>query len=376
MSIKVKEYRVRDIISKHQVTPGSNEQSKVLPQVMNNDELTKAVEIAGYSYDTTQDIFYSAMDAWQRKFGYCHLYDEAAAVMGMIVDCEPVYFQYGGKKWLIEFWKGQYDLVTGCEVGVYIEAFNLKIPGVFNGTFYDCAGDDDLLQISYCCKKKGRILFTREGKHWWLTGFKLGEFSEPSELMMDISITLKDKIMCKAFVAGLKKTGYSDKEFFVNGNTVRLIFHRPRTPQPITRTRSTDRLIQTKNEYLCNLYQEITGAYDDMQDKMKAIEEKAPEIYDLIMNMGKGEKFYTQHRTIVHLNKAKQLYESHETVLGVMIVIGVFGTGLFISAQLLSKISEDSKKIREGHPCPELKDTHERKKIKGRVRASCYESRE
>ena len=39
--------------------------------------------------------------------------------MGMIIDCEPVRFYYGGKKWLIELWKGQYGMTTGCEIGVY-----------------------------------------------------------------------------------------------------------------------------------------------------------------------------------------------------------------------------------------------------------------
>ena len=79
----------------------------------------KAIDICGYAYDPNQDIFYSKMDAWQRDFGYCRLYDETASPMGMVIDCEPIYFVYSGKRWLIEMWKGQYDLTTGGEVGVY-----------------------------------------------------------------------------------------------------------------------------------------------------------------------------------------------------------------------------------------------------------------
>lgn len=56
----------------------------------NEDDIYKAIEAAGYSYDPKQDIFYSNMDAWQRNMGYCRLYDEAAAPMGMIIDCEPI----------------------------------------------------------------------------------------------------------------------------------------------------------------------------------------------------------------------------------------------------------------------------------------------
>lgn len=51
------------------------------------DELSEAIEFSGFTYDPEQDIFFSNMDAWQREFGYCRLYDEAAAPFGMIVEC-------------------------------------------------------------------------------------------------------------------------------------------------------------------------------------------------------------------------------------------------------------------------------------------------
>ena len=193
-------------------------------------ELDEIVRAAGYSYEEKQDIFYSNMNAWQRNMGYCRLYDEASAPLGMIIDCEPIYFEYGGKRWMIELWKGQYDLTTGCEVGVYTsDHLDINIPGIFRGTFYYCASNDDLLAMSCSLKKNGRTIFSREDKHWWLTGFKLGEFSEPSELTMEISITLKDEPMRNAFINGLRGAGYPRKKFEINGNTVSLIFDEPYT---------------------------------------------------------------------------------------------------------------------------------------------------
>jgi hypothetical protein len=53
--------------------------------------------------------------------------------------------------------------------------------------------------MSYVLKKNGETLFTRQAKHWWLTGFRLGEFSEPYELTMEVSVTLKDVFMRNAF---------------------------------------------------------------------------------------------------------------------------------------------------------------------------------
>lgn len=257
-----------------------------------NEELDRAIEIAGYAYDSVQDIFYSTLDPWQRNVGYCRLYDEVAAPLGMIIDSEPIFFEYQGKKWKIGLWKGQYDLVTGCEVGVYVSAFEINIPGVFKGTMYKAIDDSNLLQISYTLRKNGEVLLTRSGRHWWLTGFKLGEFSEPSELVMDVSITLKDQIMRDAFISGLRKIGYSEETLNVFANTVIFRFDTPHSPQPITRNERTDRLIQRKNQLLCEKYQEITGPYTSIPEKIKAIEEEAPEIYNLIFKMGKNKKLF------------------------------------------------------------------------------------
>ena len=51
-------------------------------------------------------------------------------------------------------------------------------------------------------RKNQEFLFKRNDKHWWLTGFILGEFSEPCELTWG-STTLKDKLMLDAFVDAL-----------------------------------------------------------------------------------------------------------------------------------------------------------------------------
>jgi hypothetical protein len=257
------------------------------------EDLNKIIEDAGYAYDSKQDIFYSRMDAWQRNMGFCHLYDEASAPFGMVIDCEPIYFEYGGKRWLIEFWKGQYDLTTGGEIGVYTtEAPDLDIPGFFKGSFYHCASNADCLEMDFSLKKNNERLFKRKEKHWWLTGFKLGEFSEPSELTMKIKITLKNKAMCTEFVNGLKNAGYSEREFYVMENTVYIKFDKPHTPQPITRTAETDRIIQKKNKLLCDKYQEITSPYDNFPEKVNAIHEKAPEVYEKIISLGKSERIF------------------------------------------------------------------------------------
>lgn len=268
------------------------------PQGTGSEELDKIIALAGYAYDPLQDIFYSIMYPWQRNFGYCRLYDEAAAPTGMIIDCEPVYFEYKGKKWLIELWKGQFDMVTGGEIGVYTREADLNIPGIFTGTFYNCASDEDCLWMSFDLMKNNQHLFTRKARHWWLTGFKLGEFSEPWELTMHANITLHDTQMRDAFIGGLLEAGYSENELTINKRTISLVYDIPRTPQPITRTKVTDWLIQRKNEFLCKKFMELTGGFDNILDKLNILKEKDPALYERAINLGKNRQIFDMHDNI------------------------------------------------------------------------------
>lgn len=270
-----------------------------MEKMMNNlkgtgdDTLDRILASAGYAYDSKQDIYYSILDAWQRNYGYFRLYDEAAPLFSMIMDCEPIYFTYAGKRWLIQFWKGQYGITTGCEVGVYTTTRpDLHIPGVFEGPFFDCAGNEDLLHIACTLYKNGESLFTRSDIHWWVTGFILGAYSEPYDLTMDIQITLKDKNMCDVFIIGLIEAGYHGDKLLVDGNTVSLNFAKPRTPQPILRSPELDKIIQMKNKLLCEMYQQITAPFTDIADKLQAVEEHAPEIATMI---GKNKPLYQRH---------------------------------------------------------------------------------
>jgi hypothetical protein len=261
------------------------------------DVLDKAIAACGYAYDLNQDMFYSIKDAWQRSMGYCRLYDETSAPTGIIVDCEPIYFEYNGKRWLIELWKGQYDLTTGCEIGVYTSNWrSLNIPSIYKNIFYHCANDEEMLQMHVSLIKNGKILCEREDKHWWLAIFKLGEFSEPSELIMNVHITLKDEDMRKAFVEGLMNAGYSAKEILIKENTVSLIFDKPRAPQPYTRTRITDWVIQRKNKYMCDKYQDIAKPINSLAEAIISIMVQAPDIYKKVKNTQGTKKYVKKYK--------------------------------------------------------------------------------
>lgn len=271
--------------------------NKLLKHVVNKPEIAdksvyKLIEKLGYAYDNHNDIFYSSLNAWQRDMGYCRLYDEAAAPMSMIVDCEPIYFEYDNKKWLIEFWKGQYGMTTGCEIGVYSTDRPDVQTEYFNGAFYECAKDEDLLSMSFVLKKNGKKLFARKDVHWWITGFKLGEFSQPNELLVEVKITLKNLNMLNEFINGLKNAGYEDEDIVVINSSVMLVFDKPKTPQPYTRNELTDYIMQLKNKTLCEKFNEITKNYSNSMDKIMYLKKSEPELFEQLFNIGrKGEIF-------------------------------------------------------------------------------------
>lgn len=254
--------------------------------------IEEKINTAGYEYDINQDIFYSKVDAWQRGMGYCRLYDEAAAPLSMIIDCEPVYFEYAGRRWMIEFWKGQYGMTSGCEVGIYYTDKPDIDTEFFKGPFFECASDDDLLKMRYTLYKNDHVLFKRSDVHWWVTGFKLGEFSYPDELSVDITIQLKDDEMRNEFIKGLLNAGYSEEEISVTGKSVSVYFDKPRTVQPYSRNKLTDEIIQQANKALIDEYLRITSGYDTLPEKLNAVQEINPELLDKIFEIGKPSSIY------------------------------------------------------------------------------------
>lgn len=279
------------IICAHQLIKWIYEKRKVRPE--------QWLEESGFSYDEKQDIFFSTMNPWQRKYGYCELYDEAAPALGMIIDCEPIKFEYEGKKWLIELWKGQYGMVTGCEVGVYTtNGPDLNIPKVFDGTFFGDTDEENHLVIEIHLTKGERQLLRRRDKHWWMTGFVLGMFSEPEELTLEVGITMKSEEMRDIFVDTITEMGYKEGQYRIIGETVFLLYKTPYSPKPITRTAATDRIIQEKNKDWCELYQNAVPQGKNVMEQLTTLQEMKPRIYREVLRLFRNKRRYSGFKKI------------------------------------------------------------------------------
>jgi hypothetical protein len=163
------------------------------------------LNLFGYKYDKEQDIYYTDVEAWQREFGFTDIYDDAAAYGTMLYTTLKCDFEYNGLLWRLQWWKGQYGVLEGAELGVYT-----KKPENVDSAFYRCAEDENLLEMYFeyypttSDYNAGRPLFTRyEQEHWWITGFKFG-YCDPTRNVVKAVLIAKDKKMADGIEAGLQ----------------------------------------------------------------------------------------------------------------------------------------------------------------------------
>lgn len=264
-------------------------------------ELNDDLEPAGFAYNMKEDYFYSLKNCWQREAGYCRLYDEGSPFFNMIMDCEPITFSYGGKRWLIELWKGQYGITTGAEIGIYNTMREDIHSEKFTGTFYEPISDAEQMDLSFVLRKNGKVLLKRKGLHWWLTAFKLGEFSETNTLTMEAKIKFPNRAMCWAFVNGLMRTGYRPQEFSIHFKTVTIYFDKPHSPQPVTQEGIQEDVVQGVNKNNCKLYNTVTARYTDTLDKLEYLKAFAPELYEIMMHSLYAKGFFSAFEWIIKI---------------------------------------------------------------------------
>lgn len=226
----------------------------------------------GYCYLPRQDIFITTFDAWQREFGYTMLYNCAAPFFNMVFDSEPVYFDYDNRTWLIEFWKGQYGINTGAEIGIYC-ADEIVPPGKRNRALFHTVPDEyiphftiSLKRQNHCCEEE---LADVSMPHWWLAAFRMGCFSKPKQLSVDICIGFPNCEMLLAFTEALASLGYDACSMQVWGLNVCFSFKTALTPSPCgLLSRIAGCVTQLANRIFCRLFCFITRLFCSTLDKL------------------------------------------------------------------------------------------------------------
>lgn len=151
----------------------------------------------GFNMNLSEMMVYATINGWMRNYGFCLFYDVLVAMSPLLWNYDTLRFKfdYDGLEWMIQIWKGNYLITNGGEVGLYN-----REPGSF-GTYYDCATDDQLLEMSLQVWHGDDLLVNQEPQmHWWINGFHMSKrMYVPESLTMRFSIVMPDEEMLNAF---------------------------------------------------------------------------------------------------------------------------------------------------------------------------------
>lgn len=237
------------------------------------DELAETV---GYAYHPVKDIFYARNDSWQGDYGYGHLYDAMATAFHIVIDCEPVYFEFDNKTWLVELWKGQYGITTGGEVGLYA-AKTLVREEDRKKVIFEKVKDEDMLFVECRIFQGMELLLSMEKKTWWLAAFRIGRCVSPRDLIMQVRITFQNKGMQLAFCEALEKLGYRRKQnIWLQDKRVTIHYEVPYSEQPISEKSIRVRFATLRNKLLYWLYQKITRPFSKTTEQILYFYEMTP----------------------------------------------------------------------------------------------------
>ena len=271
-------------------------------------ELGLAVYTAGFVYHPDKDIICSTMNNVQRMGGYCKGYDEAAIAINSVIDSEPICFCYDGFEWMIELWKGQYGIETGCEIGIYYREQDRPLSiaeKTVLGKLYSCVPDERMLDLRFTLVKNGQELFARDWtRHWWLTGFHWGIQTEPEQLKMTVGIRFSNREMQRAFVCqGLACLGYTYVE--TDDCSVEFCFSKPKSPQPAVR--------DTMRESMQSMNHELINTYNSFREKFR-IPSNDPNVISRVINEQAGFAEKKLFEKLIHFyNRKAKLKEEIQT---------------------------------------------------------------
>ena len=262
---------------------------KCMDQCQKCAVLEELVKPFGYYYHCQCSFFSSALDAWQRKAGYTWFYDYMAPRFKMVFDALPIYFDYQGRTWLIEFWKGQYGINTGAEIGIY-HADEIIEEKEYKTTLFECASDEEFLTCSLVlCDGDGDCVQVCQ-KHWWITAFLTGRFSQPYDLYMKASLTFPNREMQNAFIDGMYRAGYTRQDLILCGLSLTFTFFKSKQTNYNLPTRFWRRFSQWQNRISCKLYLWITKPFQTREDRILCLYYTLPAAFRKLLQLHRFNK--------------------------------------------------------------------------------------
>jgi len=159
----------------------------------------------GINYVSARQMMTTAPYSYQRAVGFNGVYELIGPVVGFHTQTATFPFDYEGKEWKIQLWKGSYYYVSnGAEIGLYE-----REKGAQN-LFDIWAPADRELGMSLKVYKDGKLdVEYPEEQNWWICGVHYGNPAKlpvvsADKLRMTGTVRFKDKVMLDAFLASFE----------------------------------------------------------------------------------------------------------------------------------------------------------------------------
>lgn len=210
-----------------QVASGNQAQAVKPTGSLPQDMSFAGLSMMGYDVIGFKDYIYNDdkdPECFQKNFGYNYTYDIGANFIDFSIETTKLDFDYDGKEYRIQLWKGQYisgEIGTvGGEIGVYT-----RPEGTISAVdHYDCAAEDDWLKMEMTVYwdefDNGEYLpqLTRNyNDFWWATGFVDGQLKnrrDSNSMRVLGRITFESVEQAEAFDNAMSKKGFTKVEEF------------------------------------------------------------------------------------------------------------------------------------------------------------------
>lgn len=136
----------------------------------------------------------SEIQGVQRGAGFMDIFDDAGGFLGMDLDTKVINYDYDGKHYRLQFWKGSYGFgnAYGAEVGLY---YNTS-----GGEWYKTvSGKDEIRMDQYVKDKNGNVLihndtadYAKNQDHYWNLAIRSSRGYNKNNLVQESYITIKD----------------------------------------------------------------------------------------------------------------------------------------------------------------------------------------
>ena len=176
----------------------------------------KGIVGIGYNYDADQQMIYGAPHGWHGAMGFNIFYDMATPLIGFNLDTLRFRFEYDGKDWMVQLWKGIYAVANGGEIGIYEKPTGRPI-------FYD-ASEDTMLDMTMKVYQGDRLYIDYADRTWWGSAMSYAspvkELYPPEKLRMTGTVAFEDQGMADAFFASFQE----NKDQTITGAMDGLVF--------------------------------------------------------------------------------------------------------------------------------------------------------